>query len=103
MAAFAPPCLTALLPSFSGLEAVPKWRHLLALSALVALVCAPFSWIIARRRNVSTGGCLTWSLGTLALGLPGLLSLLSIEDKPPRKTPVERSPDIEIFEPVIKA
>jgi hypothetical protein len=92
-----------LLPSFLGLETLPEWRRLLAVSAIAALVCAPFAWIISRRRNVPTRGCLAWSLATLALGMPGLLSLLSIEDIPPRETPVERTRDIEIFEPVIKA
>lgn len=99
MAAFAPPFLTVLLPSFLGLETVPEWRHLFAVSALAALVCAPFAWIIARRRNVSISGCLAWSLGTLALGPPGLLALLSIEDTPPRETPRQPMPEIEIFEP----
>ena len=62
-------------------------------------LCAPFTWIIARRRNVDRFGCLAWSLSTFALGLPGLLSLLSIEDRPPRETPRQPMPEIEIFEP----
>jgi hypothetical protein len=99
MAAIAPPCLVALLPSCLGLDTMPEWRPLLAVSAIAGLICAPCVWIIARRRKVSPGGCLIWSIGTLALGLPGLLALLSIEDIRPRETPRAPASGIEIFEP----
>lgn len=124
MAGLAAPAMFAAIPLFAEPgrpEHIPSamlWSSLVA----AAFVCVPLGWWRMRRYSFSLGARLRWSLFLLATGVPGLLTLLAVQDWPARETcpqcgksrtvehqtcehcaapwPPPQPAGIEIFEPV---
>jgi hypothetical protein len=73
-------------PEFMGVyvgpEEAEQMRPYLFCSVVVALLCAPFTFLVARRASLSKGAIMGWTAATLPLGLSGLLLLLALRGWP---------------------
>jgi hypothetical protein len=78
---------TALLPPPTHVEFNIKFFDAWNLFSYgLALICATIGWTLARRYNFSTKASLGWTLFIFLLGIPGLLTLLCVQEWPVRET-----------------
>ena len=54
-------------------------------SLAAAVICLPIGWWLGRRYSLSLPARLGWAAFQLCFGIPGLLTLLSVEEWPARE------------------
>ncbi len=64
---------------------VNSWTQFLLTSILTGIFSSFLAWRIGRRCAFERAGLWVWSVGTFWLGLPGVLLLMSLRDRPARE------------------